>query len=418
MAASMQEFDDDTEFELPGAPVALSPPGGGQTEQMNMLEEMMAQMGGGRAPPFDAAAAKHVAVDGAEDGPHKHWTCVYPIYLDAKRRYRKGARRVAYDKAVLFPNSQYIANAAKMLRFEYMHEDWENPGRVKIKLHADDGMPVRSELSTKHQLLEALATAMQPHIGGKPPALAPSGKGTGPTSLRARARRIARVQFAEKLPPHSPALPAGMLNMDLGSIAGAGDALKSMGPLGNMISSMGLGADDEEDEADQEPAPKTAPALGRRQRNYNCGEQGHVSSACSKESVPKSCFRCGESGHVSRECPQVPVGESAPGGGECYRCGQEGHIARMCPKTMGGVPPRAAAAPGGRGCFNCGGLGHISRECSSAPGAVAASGGIGPKCYNCGQMGHISRECAQPPQRSCYTCGSADHLAAGCPQVV
>lgn len=64
----------------------------------------------------------NVATDGDEDGPHKQWTSVYPIYLDAKRRYRHGCRRVAYQKALLFPNSQLIANAARKMQLEFMHE--------------------------------------------------------------------------------------------------------------------------------------------------------------------------------------------------------------------------------------------------------------------------------------------------------
>ena len=142
--------------------------------------------------------------------------------------------------------------------------------------------------------------------------------------------------------------------------------------------------------------------------SYNCGQQGHVSSACTNETVPKTCYRCNETGHVSRDCPQA----AAAGGSECYRCGESGHIARQCPKA-GGAPP----ARGGRGgCYNCGGFGHISRDCASAPGALSSLNSARTKCYNCGRTGHISRECPQPPQRVCYTCGSSDHLAADCQQ--
>jgi len=91
--------------------------------QMEMMQQMMQQMSGGG--PMAQSAHQYpsdVVMDGEEDGPHKHWTTVYPIYVDAKRRYRHGCRRVAYEKAVLFPNSLYLANAAKRLQLEYKHE--------------------------------------------------------------------------------------------------------------------------------------------------------------------------------------------------------------------------------------------------------------------------------------------------------
>lgn len=63
---------------------------------------------------------------------------------------------------------------------------------------------------------------------------------------------------------------SGLLNIQMSQMPGA-DALKSMGPLGNMISSLGLGGDDEEQEegdanTSQQPAGRQFPALGRRQR--------------------------------------------------------------------------------------------------------------------------------------------------------
>lgn len=130
-----EEFDDDFEvriplldkFDLPEAPPV--PAGGSNAQQsmppaqMEMMQQMMQQMSGGRPGAQPARQyPSDVVMDGEEDGPHKHWTTVYPIYVDAKRRYRHGCRRVAYEKAVLFPNSLYLANAAKRLELEYKHE--------------------------------------------------------------------------------------------------------------------------------------------------------------------------------------------------------------------------------------------------------------------------------------------------------
>ncbi|KAI3623897.1 SEC65 [Malassezia furfur] len=288
-----------TQFALPGVSSSQDV----AMPSVDMMQEMMAQMGGGASAGAPSGAnsnvrtmSRHttpnVADGGEEDGPHKHWTSVYPMYLDAKQRYRKGCRRVAYDKAILYPNSQYISNAAKHLKLEYMHEpyrthprDWANPGRVKVRLYNDDGSAVRADIPTKQKLLEAIAANLQAVTGGKPPPLptlskparasadtkdntkaATSGTASGKQALRARERRIRRMQVPSTLPPHSPAMPAGMLSMDLSKMAGAAGAMPGMGPLGSMMSSMGLGDDDDEPAEEEKPAARQQPALGRRQR--------------------------------------------------------------------------------------------------------------------------------------------------------
>jgi len=72
------------------------------------------------------------------------WTCVYPIYLDAKRPYGTGERRISRAKSVWWPLSKDIAQAAARLRLPTVHEvnkshprDWENPGRVRIQWKED-----------------------------------------------------------------------------------------------------------------------------------------------------------------------------------------------------------------------------------------------------------------------------------------
>ena len=271
---------------------------------VDMMQEMMAQMNGsGSSGSMNSSApimreaidsqkatgSRHttpnVADDGQEDGPQKNWTCVYPIYLDAKQRYRKGCRRVAYEKAVLYPNSQYISNTAKHMKLDYVHEpyrthprDFANPGRVKIRLHNEDGSPIRRDLPTKQKLLEAIAVSLQSVAGGKPPRVAlqhttpkPSSKSNGTRNiLRERERVMRRMRVPSTIPPHSPMLQAGMLSMDLSQMAGAAGSMPGMGPLGSMMSSMGLADDDDDQDADSQEADKstarTAPALGRRQR--------------------------------------------------------------------------------------------------------------------------------------------------------
>lgn len=153
-------------------------------------------------------------------------------------------------------------------------QDWENPGRIKVRLFGPDGRPLHANIPTsaygsltaEQKLIEAISELLQSKAGGVPPPLTERRRCSQQSSraaLRPRQRLIRQVPFPEPLPPHSPALATGLLNMDMAKMPGA-DALKSMGPLGSMMSSMGLG-DDDEPPAAQTPA-KPPPALGRRQR--------------------------------------------------------------------------------------------------------------------------------------------------------
>jgi signal recognition particle subunit SEC65 len=72
------------------------------------------------------------------------WTCIYPIYIDAKRPYGTGERRIPRTKAVWWPLSKDIADATNRLGFGTLHEvqkahprDWENPGRVRVQWKKD-----------------------------------------------------------------------------------------------------------------------------------------------------------------------------------------------------------------------------------------------------------------------------------------
>ena len=69
---------------------------------------------------------------------------MYPIYIDAKRAYGRGERRVGRANAVWWPLSKDIADAAVKLGLGALHEvnkshprDWDNPGRVRIQWKKD-----------------------------------------------------------------------------------------------------------------------------------------------------------------------------------------------------------------------------------------------------------------------------------------
>jgi signal recognition particle subunit SRP19 len=68
------------------------------------------------------------------------WTSIYPIYIDAKRPFATGQRRIARSKSVWWPLSKDLAQAAQVIGIKCLHEpnkchprDWENPGRIKVQ---------------------------------------------------------------------------------------------------------------------------------------------------------------------------------------------------------------------------------------------------------------------------------------------
>lgn len=320
---------------------------------------MMEQMGqapgsgdfGSSRPPADIAGAS--GSKGHDDGEHKKWVSIYPIYFDAKRHYRKGCRRVSYEKASPFPTQLWIAKAVGRLELKYVQEpykthpqDWENPGRVKVQLFNDDGSAVDNRFPSKKQLFDAIAETIQPNCGGKPPAIEPRKKRVRPSTLKKQAladnakaaasgssaganaasskknkkkaaasgsappaagpskptltkeqrkqivqakrdpnpnpirERVAMIKFPPtleaRLPPHSPAIEGGLLNMNLAeAMGGAGmPGADALGGLGGMLGGMGLGGDDEEEEeeenkdeaAGKKKDPMNPLNLGRRQR--------------------------------------------------------------------------------------------------------------------------------------------------------
>ncbi|EPQ31642.1 uncharacterized protein PFL1_00975 [Pseudozyma flocculosa PF-1] len=322
--AAVEDFDDDTDFDLPtigAAAPSQQQPQASQQDQMAAFQKMMEQMqmGQGQAPaglgdfgssrPPAAASRSAAAAKDAGSDEHKKWISVYPIYFDAKRHYGKGCRRVAYDKASPFPTGLWIAKAVGRLNLLYIQEpykthpqDWENPGRVKVKLFDEDGKPLHAKFSNKKQLFDAIAEILQPNCGGKPPALEPRTKRVKPAAFKATAlaenakaraegaapaakkgrkpasssssasnpskpsltrkqrqelarmrrdpnpnpirQRLAAIKFPprleDRLPEHSPALEGGVLNMNLAeAMGGMPPGIGGPGGAGGMMEQLG-----------------------------------------------------------------------------------------------------------------------------------------------------------------------------------
>ncbi|KAJ8087381.1 signal recognition particle subunit [Marasmius tenuissimus] len=197
-AAIVEEFDDDTDLPLPTRPLANTGSSGPLLQEIDSDDDddFASHQAGPASPP--AARSQFRPSDGEQLNlknavtditPYKTWTCIYPIYIDAKRPYGTGERRVERAKGVWWPLSKDIAEAANRLGFGTLHEvhkthprDWENPGRVRVQWKKD-GSLVNPGIKTKKQLLEMICMTIQvtkPENVPKPPYnLSSSGANSG-----------------------------------------------------------------------------------------------------------------------------------------------------------------------------------------------------------------------------------------------
>ncbi|KAL4254325.1 Signal recognition particle, SRP19 subunit [Abortiporus biennis] len=175
-AAIVEEFDDETDLPLPSRPLPNTGTKGAILEAVTDSEDdegdysdvphrgptLMGTGFSSKAGPASPSSQQFKA-----PGDHKKWTCVYPIYIDAKRAYGTGERRIARAKSVWWPLSKDIADATVRLGLGTVHEvnkshprDWENPGRVRVQWKKD-GRLVNPSIKTKKQLLEFISFQIQ-----------------------------------------------------------------------------------------------------------------------------------------------------------------------------------------------------------------------------------------------------------------
>ncbi|KIJ63205.1 hypothetical protein HYDPIDRAFT_156745 [Hydnomerulius pinastri MD-312] len=263
--AVVEEFDDDTDLPLPSRPLLNNSARGPLLEEIGASddEESSDDADEGAAPgpaspshsqfrppaslgPSDKPPSNTIT----DITPYKKWTCIYPIYIDAKRPYGTGERRIAREKSVWWPLSKDIADATNRLGLGTLHEvnkshprDWENPGRVRVQWKKD-GRLMNSAIKTKRQLLEMISfqiqrikpdniprppytTLSQPVAPVAPAAKAPtSNKGKQPAKskggnapLQPQVAGLQRLPvppqpeppLASRVSPYSPALATGVL---------------------------------------------------------------------------------------------------------------------------------------------------------------------------------------------------------------
>ncbi|KAG6907702.1 hypothetical protein DXG01_007758 [Tephrocybe rancida] len=169
------EFDDDTVFPLPSHVLPNTGTHGPLLEEMLISDDEFepSQQAGPASPsskprPASSSASRTEQVNNITDiTPYKSWTCIYPIYIDAKRPYATGQRRVPRTKSLWWPLSKDIVEAAMRLGFRTVHEvnkahprDWENPGRVRVEWKVD-GRLANPLVKTKKKLLEMICLQIQ-----------------------------------------------------------------------------------------------------------------------------------------------------------------------------------------------------------------------------------------------------------------
>ncbi|KAF5389992.1 hypothetical protein D9757_003879 [Collybiopsis confluens] len=170
------EFDDDTDLPLPNRSLENTGAKGPLLQQIDSdddsddLDLNISQRAGPASPPASQSqyGANQLPKNTVTDiTPYKSWTCIYPIYIDAKRPYGRGQRRVERGKSIWWPLSKDIAEATNRLGLGTLHEvgkihprDWENPGRVRVQWKKE-GRLMNPAIKSKKQLLEMISLQIQ-----------------------------------------------------------------------------------------------------------------------------------------------------------------------------------------------------------------------------------------------------------------
>ncbi|KAI6002950.1 signal recognition particle, SRP19 subunit [Pisolithus albus] len=250
--AVIEEFDDDTDFPLPSRPLLssgsraaiLEEISASDDDQDSSVEEEDDDHDHGSTAPGPASSFRSVPPTGSDTSPsntitditpYKHWTCIYPIYIDAKRPYGKGERRIAREKS----------DATNRLGTGTIHEvnkvhprDWENPGRVRVQWKKD-GRLLNNAIGTKRQLLEIISLQLQrikpdniprpPYaMSAQPPTLTTPPQ--RPSSQRLPVPPEPHPPLASRLSAYSPALPTGVLIETVKAGMNAQDQGTGLGP--------------------------------------------------------------------------------------------------------------------------------------------------------------------------------------------
>jgi signal recognition particle subunit SRP19 len=218
----IDEFDDDTEFELPDEP-AITPQARLQPERFK----------DGPAQTRDGLNPQGIRFVN-DDTQFKKWNCLYPIYFDASRTTKHG-RKLSKELCVNNPLAKAIADSCKVIGFSCVLElhkshpaDWANPGRVRV-LFKENGKLQHPAIKTKHALYLAIAKYLRDHPTKAEDVLKVPVDGLPSDKVPAKAAIPKGMNINAILPLHSPAMSGGGINSDMfkGMLGGGLDSMMS-----------------------------------------------------------------------------------------------------------------------------------------------------------------------------------------------
>ncbi|XP_068315995.1 phragmoplastin interacting protein 1-like [Pyrus communis] len=146
----------------------------------------------------------------------------------------------------------------------------------------------------------------------------------------------------------------------------------------------------------------------KRRTCYECGDKGHLSSACPK-SVTTTFSTHSISVPTTTSSDPTPAATASGTGADnsglsatsgkikrrtCYECGEKGHLSSACPKSATTV-------------FNTHST-PVAKTTSTKPTPVATATGA--------DNGELSDISGKIKRRTCYECGEKGHLSSACPK--
>ena len=135
---------------------------------------------------------------------------------------------------------------------------------AKAKAKAASGAVTEKKGATvqgKKRADEASLQVSRKAVAIRPPAINP---------IKARLKQIGFPPREERLPPHSPAVETGLLNMDMpGAMAGVPGMENN--PMASMLGSLMGGNDEEEEEEKKEEKPVPGPSRRQEKRVVRVG---------------------------------------------------------------------------------------------------------------------------------------------------
>ncbi|KAJ7577562.1 hypothetical protein C8J56DRAFT_1007241 [Mycena floridula] len=232
--AIVEEFDDDTDLPLPNQPLPNTGSKGPLLEEIISDDNKFLPQAGPASPSFIPPQQYRPTV--TDVTPYKTWTCIYPIYLNAKRPYGTGQCRISHAKSIWWPLSKDIVDASQRLGLSMLHEvtkshprDWENPGRQLL-----EGVAFQIQLLKPENIPKPPYSTVSTTAAPKTAPVSASNKGKAPANAKVPANTKVLVKskspsvpktggrhlpippepqppFANRVSPYSPAISTGVL---------------------------------------------------------------------------------------------------------------------------------------------------------------------------------------------------------------